>query len=1714
MIQTRRSSHSRHQRQEAKNRHVRKQRRNLHAEQLEARMLLAANPFHNGFWPADVDNSLKVTAADVLHIVNELNHSGSYELFTEGETLPEMADVPYYTDVSGDGDLTPLDALQVVNTINGGEGEIAPSDVVRFRLELRDSSGSVKPSNNVSVGETFQLWGYVQDVRFQTGTDPGSTTMGLPTGAFAAYLDVLTTNADLVEIRYGETQDLKMDATHPAGVFPLGTFTLTFKGQTTTPIAYQATDAVDALAIKQALEALSTIGAGNVEVTTLQGGDFDGRFFIRFKGALGEQDVPQITVQATGMQGSYQDVNDDDKDGDKTEYLTFTPQPVVVNNYIPVNPTNDEQAKNLFRSSFSFTDPYVNGPSAVDEVEAGQPAGSSTWGEIGAFLNRFDLNSIGYTPRQEYHLFTVDVRAVAPGQIQISGNAAETNKTLVFSLPGGGSRTEVDPANIGFYQDQTLDPNDPNTRAPLTVTITAPITVNDNEVNVDEDSGTTSIPVLANDLVDAGSGGVAPLSLVAGGLGAVNPAGSATVAISGTSVNFTPANNFSGQVTFTYQAQDAATPAHTGTATVTVTVAAVNDAPVITLTPLPGPIDEDEGEVDVPAGTIAVADVDAGAGLLQATLAVTGGTLTLNDKTGLTFTTGDGNADANMVFTGTLTAFNNAANNATFNTAQNFNGTATVAITVNDQGNTGSGGPKSDTKTLSIAVTPINDPPVNTVPPAQTVIELGTLTFAPAISTTDVEVLATGASVQVNLDVNNGKLNLGTQTGLTNMTGLGTDEVSFQGTLANVNAALATLTYQANVFPQNDTLTITTSDLGTSPLPVMTDTDQVAIAVLPSTRPSAVPDAVSVAEDGDPVTVNVLANDIDVNSQIGPTNLMITSASDPAGGAVIVAPDGKSLTYQPDANFFGNDTFTYTIASTLPNQGDGPSTAQVQVTVNGINDSPVITMAPTGVTTPEDTVFSFTGANKLEVADVDADAGGGLKVTLGVSHGTLNAPNGAVAITGANTGSLTITGLVAAVNTSLAGLTYSPAKDYSGSDALLLTVDDMGHTGGGSATRTDSRSVPITVTPVNDAPTIKAPTQAATLQDQNYTFAAGTASEISVADVDGPQVTVGLTLANGTPAPGTLIAGTPAGVTVTGNNTAAVTVTGSVLGVNDALKALVYDPSTGYEGMPTLTITATDGQAAAPNAVVQIIVSGINDPPVNNLPATAQTNEDTPLVFAGANLISIQDTDAGTANVQVNLAVTNGVFTLNPLANLTGLTVAGNGSAAVSIVGPQAGINGALNGSTYTPTLNFNTNDTGVKPTLTLTTNDNGNTGTGGAKTDTDTMTITVNSVNDPPIANDDGSPTNRFTVLWNSTNNPFDVLPNDNTGPDVGETLTITNVDTSNAHGTVTIQGGQLLYSPAPGHVGGAEIVYTINDRANGSGLTDTATVYITVVDFVSSDVSGHVYFDFNSNGVKDDGEWGIGGVRMSLTGTNAQGTPVNLTAWTDETGFYKFDDVMPCQAGTAYLLSQQQPSTMIDGQETIGDQGGTMAANDQMRISLPLFGYADGIFGMHNDFAELGFRAEFAGLTLWDLVHAGGDGEAGGAGGLLIGTDAAGNVQCYINLGGWTGYIPGQQLPANPNAFTLATQNGKLPLTDVRAAKVREINATDAAIRSIYSRTGERMLRIPGEADDFGLPLYQTAAVAGGEGEGISETSDAEQLAAAGSYEAAVDAVLAGVA
>jgi hypothetical protein len=78
----------------------------------------------------------------------------------------------------------------------------------------------------------------------------------------------------------------------------------------------------------------------------------------------------------------------------------------------------------------------------------------------------------------------------------------------------------------------------------------------------------------------------------------------------------------------------------------------------------------------------------------------------------LSFTSGDGAADAAMTFTGTLADLNAALDGLSFSPTASYNGPASLQIATDDQGNTGSGGTLSDTDTINITVLAVDTPPV------------------------------------------------------------------------------------------------------------------------------------------------------------------------------------------------------------------------------------------------------------------------------------------------------------------------------------------------------------------------------------------------------------------------------------------------------------------------------------------------------------------------------------------------------------------------------------------------------------------------------------------------------------------------------------------------------------------------------------------------------------------------------------------------------------------------------------------------------------------------------------------------------------------------------------------------------------------------------------------------------------------------------------------
>ncbi|MDP5253310.1 Ig-like domain-containing protein [Vibrio sp. HB161653] len=266
-----------------------------------------------------------------------------------------------------------------------------------------------------------------------------------------------------------------------------------------------------------------------------------------------------------------------------------------------------------------------------------------------------------------------------------------------------------------------------------------------------------------------------------------------------------------------------------------------------------------------------------------------------------------------------------------------------------------------------------------------------------------------------------------------------------QGTVEIVDGKLQFT--PAENFNGEATISYTISD-GTT-----TDTANVKVTVnAVNDGPVAVDDTASTDEDT-AVTIDVLANDSDVDGD----TLTITEATVPAEQGTVAIVDGK-LQFTPAENFNGDATISYTISD-----GTMTDSAEVAVTVNAVNDAPVAEAATDTVT--EDATISGT----ISASDVDlADDASLVFTTTSTQEGlTLNSD-----------GSYTF-----------------DASSYDSLEAgeeLVLTIpvtvtDDQG--------ATDETTLTITVTGTNDAPVAEAATD-------RVTEDATISGTISASDVD------------------------------------------------------------------------------------------------------------------------------------------------------------------------------------------------------------------------------------------------------------------------------------------------------------------------------------------------------------------------------------------------------------------------------------------------------------------------------------------------------------------------------------------------------------------------------------------------------------------------------------
>src|SRR6185369_14506245 len=219
-----------------------------------------------------------------------------------------------------------------------------------------------------------------------------------------------------------------------------------------------------------------------------------------------------------------------------------------------------------------------------------------------------------------------------------------------------------------------------------------------------------------------------------------------------------------------------------------------------------------------------------------------------------------------------------------------------------------------------------------------------------------------------------------------------------------------------------------------------TDTATVNITVTNvNDTPDAVNDSATVSEDSSSNAINVLANDTDADNVTPPFNagLAVIAVTQGAHGSVTFTAGGVS--YTPAPNYFGPDSFTYTISD-----GDGAmDTATVNITVTNVNDTP-------DAVNDSATVSEDSSNNAINVLANDTDAD------------NLTAPFNAgltvVAVTQGTHGSVTFTPTV---------VSYTPAPNYFGPDSFTYTISDNGTADAG---HTDTATVNVTINNVNDAP--------------------------------------------------------------------------------------------------------------------------------------------------------------------------------------------------------------------------------------------------------------------------------------------------------------------------------------------------------------------------------------------------------------------------------------------------------------------------------------------------------------------------------------------------------------------------------------------------------------------------------------------------------------------
>ncbi|MBS0437260.1 MAG: tandem-95 repeat protein, partial [Proteobacteria bacterium] len=1026
-----------------------------------------------------------------------------------------------------------------------------------------------------------------------------------------------------------------------------------------------------------------------------------------------------------------------------------------------------------------------------------------------------------------------------------------------------------------------------------TATVNAGTTINVTPVNdapvATNDLASTSINValpainvLANDSdVDGDALTVtsATLAVPAQGTVSINADGS---------LNFVPANNFSGAVLINYTIADG----HGGSATASVTVNVGTNTPPQGADATVSMV-EDGSRVFAPSD-FGFTDADAGQSLAAVRIdALPGaGTLLLNGSP----------IAANTVVT--LAQLNAGA--LSFAPAPNANGTGYASFGFSVQDNAGAF--DTNPNTITINVTPVNDAPVassSTITVAEESVNtpLGltpptdvdgdaltiTVTGLPAVGTVT---LADGTPVT------NGQVLTGAQ-----LAGLQfdapADQLAATTTSFSYSVSDGTVTVNAgttiNVTPVNDapvasssTITVAEESVNTPlGLAAPTDVDGNALTITVTGLPTV--GTVTLA-DGTPVTngqvltaaqLTGLQFDAPADLAAATTASFSYSVSDGtvtvnAGTTINVTPVNDAPVAQASAFTVAEDaavvngavtatdadvgaTFSFALNGAAPagltfnsngTYSFNPANAAYQSL--GVGQQTVITVPYTvtdnaGATSTANLVITVTGTNDAPVANADTVAAtedNAVTITPAALLGNdTDIDNGTT---------LSITSVQGAVNGSVAlvggNVVFTPAANYNGPASFTYTVSDGN---GGTSTAT----VTVNVAAVNDAPVAQA---------ASFTVAEDAAvvnGAVTATDVD-----AGSTLSFA------LNGAAPAGLTFNADGSY------SFNPGNAAYQSLAQGQST----VITVPYTVTDNAGATSTANLVITVTGTNDAPVANADTVAATEDNAVTITPAALLGNDTDIDNGTTlsitsvqgAVNGTVALVGGNVVFTPAANYNGpasftYTVSdGNGgtstatvtvnvaavndapvaqAAAFTVAEDAAVVNGAVTATDVDAggTLSYALN--GAAPAG-LTFNADGTYSFNPANAAYQSLGVGQQTVITVPYTvtdNAGATSTANLVITVTGTNDapvanadtaaatednavtitPAALLGND-TDIDNGTTLSITSVQGA-VNGSVALVGGNVVFTPAANFNGPASFTYTVSD---GNGGTSTAAVTVNV--------------------------------------------------------------------------------------------------------------------------------------------------------------------------------------------------------------------------------------------------------------------------------------------